>query len=65
MSVTTNNDITVITAKSGKGNYWIMKKFHGYVKRQTGYDVSVSDDGISTTDIVNSIKGNNYEETES
>ena len=64
MSVTTNNDTTVITAKSGNGNYWIMRKFREYVKRQTGYDVTVSDDGISTTDIINSIQGNNYEETE-
>lgn len=65
MSVTTNNDTTVITTKSGNGDYRIMKKFQEYVKRQTGYDVTVSDDGISITDIVNSIKVNNYEETES
>ena len=66
MSVTTNNDTTVITAKSGNGNYWIMGKFQEYVKRQADYyDVVVSDDGISITDIVNSIKVNNYEETES
>jgi hypothetical protein len=50
-----NNDMNTIS-KSVNDDPYIRKKFKNFIEGQTGYHLEYSNDGISISGIINSIK---------